>query len=134
MKSIQLKFVAFLVILVATVACSTDKHENYCFRSVTTPIQSVSGSETTAVNTPITFNVTFTPLDSCGKFRQFVETPGFPKEIKILADHEGCNCLPTEEAVTLPYSFTATTAGEYVLKFVTDNPNTPIIKTITVTK
>lgn len=134
MKTIKFKFIAFLIVLASISACSTEKNEGYCFRSVYTAVKSVAGPETTAVNTAITINVTYIPLGTCGKFKQFTETTTFPKEIKVLVDYEGCNCLPTEKEETIPYSFTATTAGEYILKFQTADPSAPVTKKITVTE
>lgn len=134
MKTITFKLLAFLIILGGISSCSTDKNERYCFRSAYTAVKSVSGPDTTPVNTPITINVVYVPLGTCGKFKQFTETTTFPKEIKVLVDYEGCNCLPTEEERTLPYSFIATTAGEYVLKFLTADPSSPVTKKIIVTE
>lgn len=136
MKTIKFKFIALLVILAGIGgACSLDDSDNYCFQTKATPILGVSGPTGTTVNTPLTLNVTYTPYGSCGAFNTFSQTSTFPKEITLIVDYEGCECPPTEELRTQPYVFTATTPGEYVLKFKTDDTTNPFItKTITVTE
>ncbi len=135
MKTIKFKFIALLVALSGIgAACSVDDNDNYCFSSRYTEPKSVSGPETTTVNTPITLNVSYVPLGTCGQFNRFTETDTFPKEIKLLVDYLGCDCPPTEEVSIEPYTFTATTAGVYELKFLTADANKPITKTITVTE
>ncbi|PZR19897.1 MAG: hypothetical protein DI539_12515 [Flavobacterium psychrophilum] len=136
MKTIKIKFIAILV-LVAGIggACSLDDKDQYCFTSQYTGVKSISGPSATTVNTPITINVSYIPLGSCGEFNKFTETNEFPKDIKVLVDYEGCNCPATDTADTVPYTFTATTPGEYVVNFLTGNEITPkITKTITVTE
>lgn len=134
MKTLKFKFIAFLIIITALGACTVDKDENYCFRSLYTAVKTVTGPDTTTVNTEITINVNYIPLWTCAKFNTFSETNTFPKEIKVLVDYEGCNCPTTDKTSTQPYTFKATTAGEYVLKFQTANPAAPVTKTITVTE
>lgn len=135
MKTIKLKFIALLIVFAGIgAACSVDDDANYCFSSRYTEPTGVSGPETTTVNTPITLSVSYIPLGSCGIFNDFSETTTFPKEIKLLVDYPGCECPPTEEVSVEPYIFTATTPGEYVLEFLTTNPDEPIVKTITVTQ
>lgn len=136
MKTLKFKFIALLILLAGIGgACSVDDDENYCFQSRYTGADGVTGPTTTTVNTPLTLTVSYIPLGSCGKFNTFSETATFPKEIKILVDYEGCTCPPTDKVSSEPYVFTATTPGEYVLKFMTGIEATPsITKTITVTQ
>lgn len=137
MKTIRFKLIALLFALAGIgVACSVDDGENYCFVTQATPAMGVTGPSATTVNVPITLNVTYAPYGSCGKFNRFYEKAAtFPKEITIVVDYEGCNCPPTEELRMEPYVFTATTPGEYVLKFLTGDDIIPSIdKTITVTE
>ncbi|MDV6169949.1 hypothetical protein R1T16_16040 [Flavobacterium sp. DG1-102-2] len=136
MKNLKFKFVAFLIVLACiSAACSVDDNDNYCyFQSYTNPT-GVTGPTTTTVNTPITLNVAFIPLGTCGKFNRFAEaTTTSPKEIRILLDYEGCSCPPTTKESTAPYTFTATTAGEYELRFVAADPTKMIVRKITVTE
>lgn len=135
MKTIKIKFIALLVLLTGIGACSVDDSDNYCFITKPTGILGVSGPATIAVNTPLTLNVTYTPYGSCGTFNAFSQTSVFPKEITLVVDYEGCECPPTEELRMEPYIFTATTPGDYVLKFRTDDSANPFIsRTITVTE
>ncbi|AWH85955.1 hypothetical protein HYN59_12930 [Flavobacterium album] len=94
----------------------------------------VTGPTTTTINTPITLNVTFRVANSCGTFNRFVETTTFPKNIVALVDYSGCQCTDTPTAsLTKPYTFTATAAGTYELRFLQEN-NLYITRTITVTE
>ena len=134
MKNLNFKLIAFLVfITVVGTACSVDNNDNYCFSSSFIAPKAVTGPDTTTINTPIVINVSYIPLGTCGKFNKFNETATFPKEIRILLDYNGCNCPATDKVSTEPYTFTATTAGTYELRFITAT-NTPIVKTITVTE
>lgn len=135
MKTIKIKFVALLVMLAGIgVACSVDDGENYCFSTVYIEPESVTGPTTTTVNVPITLNVSFKPGNSCAIFNDFSESTTFPKEIKLVVDYDGCQCTPTTQVLVEPYVFSATTPGQYVLKFLTATPNEPIERTIKVTE
>jgi hypothetical protein len=134
MKTLKIRFIAFLVMAAALNSCSKDHNESYCFSSKYTEVTSVTGPSSTTVNTPITLDVNYIPLGTCGEFNRFTEGTTFPKEIKVLVDYPDCYCPPTDVTNTVPYTFTASTAGEYELRFTTSNPNTPIVKTITVTE
>lgn len=131
MKTIKFKFIALLVVLAGIGgSCSVDDNEDYCFFSAPTAASSVTGPTTTTVNTPITLTVGFVPINSCGVFKVFSETSTFPKTIKIMADYTGCSCPTTTTETKVPYVFTATTPGSYVLNFASA---TEIPKTITIT-
>lgn len=133
MKTIRL--ITFLIILSGIgAACSVDSdQDNYCFRSVYTAATGVSGPSTTKVNVPITLNVRYRPLGTCGKFNKFDETSTFPKDIKILVDYEGCECPQTDVDATEPYTFTAATPGTYTLNFLTADSTKPVTTIVTVT-
>ncbi|MFD2602091.1 hypothetical protein [Flavobacterium suzhouense] len=141
MKTMKLKFITLLTI-VASIggACSLDDKEQYCFTSQYTGITGVTGPSATTVNTPITLNVSYIPLGTCGTFNKFTETQtitgqDFPKDIKVLVDYEGCQCPATDTAETVSYTFTATTPGSYELNFLTGvEANPKITRTITVTE
>ncbi|MFP9114500.1 hypothetical protein ACLI1A_11195 [Flavobacterium sp. RHBU_3] len=122
-----------LIALVGISACSLNSDDPYCFVRTGTPILGVSGATTTTINTPITFSVGVQISNSCGAFNSFSETSGFPKDITAIVDYNGCSCDQTESSLTEEYTFTATAAGTYELRFQTDDTEAPIVKTITVT-
>ncbi|WP_294821321.1 hypothetical protein [uncultured Flavobacterium sp.] len=133
MKTLRLKFIAFIAVLATVAACSIDNGPETCFVNVQMPTTAVTGPETTTVNTPVTFNVTFKVMNDCGVFNRFLETNGYPKQIVAFVDYPGCDCNTTDTATeTKPYTFRATMPGTYELKFVV-NTNVFITKTITVT-
>lgn len=135
MKTLKLKFIAFLVILSGIgAACSVDSdQDDYCFRSLYTAATGISGPSETKINVPITLNVRYRPLGTCGKFNKFEETGSFPKDIKLLVDYSGCECPATDVDATQPYTFTAIAPGTYTLNFLTADSTKPITTTITVT-
>ena len=138
MKTIKFKFIALLFAMgVITAACSLDdSNSGTCFNQYETVIDAVSGPVTTKINVPITFQATFKIANGCGVFNRFLETTSFPKKIDALVDYSGCSCETLGASVTKPYTFTAATAGTYVLQFiagVTNGEATYITKTITVT-
>ncbi|MGQ2984687.1 hypothetical protein [Flavobacterium sp.] len=133
MKTLKLRFIALIIVIAATAACSVDNGPQTCFFNAQMATTAVTGPETTLVNVPITFNVTFRVGNDCGVFNRFLETNGFPKQIVALVDYPGCDCTNTPTATqTKPYTFTASAAGTYELKFVVDT-NVFITKTVTVT-
>jgi len=113
----------------------TSEDSNNCFSSYAMATTGVTGPDTTTVNTPIVLNVTYFVASSCGVFNNFVtSTTGNTTSIVVQVDYNGCNCNQTPGSGTKPYTFTATAPGTYQLKFLTDNIQTPIIRTITVTE
>lgn len=130
----KLKFLSLLLFIGIISACSLDDNENqtchYQYQMATT---AVTGPSTTVINTPITLNVSFYIGNSCGQFDQFVSTVTSPRSIVALVNYDGCSCDTESYIVTKPYTFNATTAGTYVLNFLTEDDDAPITRTITVT-
>lgn len=133
MKHFRLKLFAFVAVLTIGAACSIDEADQYCFNTVATGIEEVTGPATTTVNVPVTFNASFKILSSCGSFSRFSETNGFPKEIVAVVNYEGCRCTQLASTVTKPYTFQSATAGEFILKFIKPDGSS-ISKTVTVTQ
>lgn len=124
-----------MIAISAITACSVDdNNNNYCFYNGQMTTLEVTGPTTTTVNVPVTLNVTFRVANSCGAFNRFVQTTTFPKNIVALVDYSGCQCTDTPSgSLTKPYTFTATAAGTYELRFLQEN-NLYITRTITVTE
>jgi len=135
MKSIKIKFLAVIVILAGiTAACSLESdNQNTCYSSGYAFTNAVAGPDTTAVNRPITINVSFKLENSCGTFNRLVESNGYPKDIIPYVEYSGCNCTATATTLTKPYTFTAPSAGTYVLRFQKDATPAYITKTVVVT-
>lgn len=132
MKTMKRLFFAFLIVA-GIAACSTDTSDDYCFQQALTGVDEVTGPETTTVNEPIELQVSFKINNGCGEFYRFQESNGFPKQIVAVVNYVGCVCTEMVEEATEPYTFQASQAGEYVLKFAKPD-NTFITKTITVTE
>lgn len=134
MKILKVRFtIALAVLAIIGSACSVDNDEAYCFSSYFVSPQTVSGASTTTVNTPLVLTVGYQPTRTCAQFNRFVESLTYPREIQLKVDYVGCDCPSTNETRTQNYTFTATTPGEYQLKFIAENPENNIVKTITVT-
>lgn len=129
MKKLFLIFAGMLIMA----SCSTSSSEPYCFTSTGSASLAVVGPDTGQINQQLTYNVSFKILNSCGVFDSFAESTGFPKTVVAKINYEGCSCKNEETTVTKPYTFTATAAGTYVLKFATNDVNAPITKTVTIT-
>lgn len=130
----KLKFLSLLVLLTIITACSLDNDKDpYCFNQAQMATTGVTGPDSTAVNVPITLNVSFYISNNCGAFNQFVASTSYPKSVVAVVDYTGCSCDTESYVQTKPYTFTAATAGTYELKFLTENQAAPIVRTITVT-
>lgn len=128
-RMILFAFIAFA----ATVACSEDEADEYCFQTTSVGVNSVTGPDATTVDEPIVLEVTAGIGNGCANFAGFIESNGFPKEISVKVDLIGCVCTEQFQIVTEPYTFQASQPGEYVLKFVNAEGGF-ITKTITVTE
>jgi hypothetical protein len=115
-------------------SCSTSSDEPYCYTSTGSASLAVTGPETGQVNQQLVYNVSFKIFNTCGEFDSFAESTGFPKNIVAKVNYEGCNCRAEETTVTKQYNFTATASGTYVLKFATNDVNTPITKTVVISQ
>jgi len=138
MKTIKFRLLALLIAISSiTTGCSLDDGDSgTCFNQYETLIDAVTGPETTKINTPITFQATFKIANGCGTFNRFLESASYPKKIDALVDYTGCSCETAGSSVTKPYTFTAATAGTYVLQFISGvigGQATYITKTVTVT-
>jgi len=136
MKNIKFQFLALILVLAGiTVACSidSDSNNNTCYSSGYAFTDAISGPDSTRVNTPITINVSFKLLNSCGTFNRMLETNGYPKDIAPYVEYTGCNCTTVSTTLTKPYVFTAPAAGTYVLRFQKDATPSFLTKTIVVT-
>ncbi len=70
-------------------------------------------------NADAMFKVDFYVNNGCGKFSAFDETSeGNTRTIKVLSKYEGEICTMDFPLIETVYSFNATTAGTYTLKFV----------------
>ena len=132
MKTLKIRFIAFLISIGAIAACSIDEGDNECTYSQQGEFTLVTGLDTALVNEEITLNVSVKMLRECGTFDKFNESNGYPKEVYPVVFYSDCNCKVKNTFVTVPYKFTATVAGQYQLKFYTATD--PIVKTITVTE
>lgn len=130
MKKLFLLLAGMLILA----SCSTSSSEPYCYTSTGSASLAVTGPETGQVNQQLVYNVSFKIFNSCGAFDSFAESTGFPKNVVAKVNYEGCSCKAEETTLVKPYTFTATAAGTYVLKFATNDINTPITKTVVITQ
>jgi hypothetical protein len=118
MKKIKLQVIA-LVLVVASgfTSCSNDDDEPILVTKKSF-ISAVAGPTTGRVNQELILTVSFGVDNDCGAFNKFVEiTTGNTKEIEVESKYVGTNCNTIPVTKTTPYSFKATTAGTYILKF-----------------
>lgn len=128
----KIKFIAFIILLAGVTACGIDDGDAECSYSENNEVTLVAGPDTAIVNQEITLNVSVKMLRTCGVFGAFNETNGYPKNIYAQINYPDCDCPVQNTSVTVPYTFSASTPGQYELRFQT--ATTPIVKTITVTE
>ncbi|MFP9098412.1 hypothetical protein ACLI09_05100 [Flavobacterium sp. RHBU_24] len=129
----KLKLLSLLLVMAMLSGCSVDSTPSSCYNQLAMTTTQVTGPATVVVNTQATFNVSFYVANACGEFNNFQQTPDFPKSVVAFVDYDGCNCEQIGWYDTQPFTFTPTTVGTYEFRFLTDNPDTPIVKTLVVT-
>lgn len=129
MKKFKIRFIAFLIAIGGVAACSIDG-DNECTYSQHGEFTAVTGPDTALPNQEITLNVIVKSLRECGEFHHFVESNGYPKDVYPSVFYPDCGCKLENTLITVPYTFSASVAGEYKLQFQT--ATSPIVKTITV--
>jgi hypothetical protein len=132
MKIQKIRFIAFLIAIGGVAACSIDEGDNECTYSQQGEFTLVTGPDTAVVNEEITLNVSVKMLRECGTFDEFSQSNGYPKEVYPIIFYPDCGCKVANTFTTVPYTFSASVAGQYELRFQT--ATNPIIKTITVTE
>jgi len=118
----------FLILLLSIVfftisSCDlSDDGKQSCTKTEGTPTASVTGPTEAATNETITLEIGFNVYNSCGDFYLFYEQNILDiKYITVNAKYDGCTCTTGVITKTANYSFTAATAGTYVLRFKTSN-------------
>lgn len=135
MKNLITKLLLFTGIVALLQGCSLGDDTGTCYNRALVTTLGVTGPQSTQVNVEVEFMVTFPLLNSCGTFVEIAEVKTtFPKEIAAAVDYNGCDCAPVTTQLTKPYKFKASTPGNYELRFLTDNEDVQIIKTIVVTE
>jgi len=129
MKAIK-KIMLVLISIALFTGCSNENYVN-CDQTLAVGVEDVVGPATATINQIIPLEVTFVVGSNCGEFLSFDEitTATNEKTITVMTKYEGCACNLIAITKTVNYSFSAATAGTYVLKFTITN-NT--FKTITV--
>lgn len=135
MNTLKLKYIALGIAITGIIAaCSLDGGVQECGFTQVNPITAVAGETTMTVTDSIIFDVSVKLTNECGELQQFSETNGFPKKISAVSYYDECQCGSEAVTITAPYTFKASVAGTYELRFVTANADQPITKTITVTE
>ena len=114
-KKIIMPLVAVLGFAMATSCNSDDK--DACYITIIGDFKQVLGPETTTVNTPVTLQASFEVQNGCGEFKSFIESNGYPKTVRVETEYAGCVCDQGIKTLTEDYTFQASEAGEYQLKF-----------------
>jgi len=129
----KLKLLSLLLVVGMLSGCSIDPTPASCYNQLNMTTTAVTGPATVVVGTAATFDVTFYVANACGDFNSFQQTPDFPKSVVALVDYDGCNCEQIQWYDEQPYTFTPTAVGTYEFRFLTDDPEEPIVRTLVVT-
>lgn len=95
--------------------------DNTCTATALTFANRVEGPRTARVNEDAKFTVYFQANNGCGKFDSFIEaSQGDTVQVAPKARYEGCVCAQVKPSIQADYTFRATRAGKYYIKFLSD--------------
>lgn len=107
-----------LLIVLITLACSSDGNHESIANFETTYATSVETSSEVLLGETINILVYFRVTNGCGEFKRFVETSnGLTRVIEIEAKYEGLICTQDLPLRNATYKFTPNSPGEYVFSF-----------------
>jgi hypothetical protein len=90
-----------------------------CSTTLLTPVTSVSGPKTIAVNQAATYSLSYLPAQGCGTPANLSEqTAGNTRAISVNVNYASCSCATAATAAQITYTFQPSQAGTYYLKFV----------------
>lgn len=111
-------YIFILIAFAAVISCNKESSNDNCVDYETAYVTSVNGPSTGTVNQDLEFEVDFNIKNGCGKFFGFEESNNVnSKIIKVNTKYEGCVCTDIFVMQTEIYTFRATVAGDYELKF-----------------
>ncbi|GAA4493622.1 hypothetical protein GCM10023172_02400 [Hymenobacter ginsengisoli] len=100
-----------------------------CNTTLLTPVTSVSGPKTIAVNQTATYSLSYLPAGGCGTLANLTEqNSGNTRAISVNVNYTNCSCPTAAVPGQTTYTFQPTQAGTYYLKFV--GINTYIVDTL----
>lgn len=116
MNAIKILFFTLVTVLII-LSCGGD-NERECQAEEIAYINEVDAPATAKVNETVPIDVTFSMINTCGSFSEFVETSdeqGFI--ISVKANYTGCICGQAIIEDTQTYEFNAPSVGIYELNF-----------------
>jgi hypothetical protein len=129
---IQLAMVCITTTLMAFSCTKENTENNKCLSYSKAAVITVLGATTGSINQDINLAVSFGCSNGCGQFGSFEQVrTGNTFEISVTAKYEGCICTQDLPVRTQTYTFRASQAGTYQLKFAQLN-NSYITHTIIV--
>lgn len=128
-----MKKIILLLIISSFSLVSCEKNEPQCWEIAGSGVTSVEGETQTSVNEPLELTIQYRVFNDCGNFYTFFEeiSEGI-KWITVNVKYDGCSCNPQVQIKSEVYTFMASQAGTYVLRFKVTNAEF-IEKSITVT-
>ncbi|MDO7885853.1 hypothetical protein [Hymenobacter cheonanensis] len=93
-----------------------------CNTTLLTPVTSVSGPKTIAVNQPAVYSLVYAPAGGCGTLANVAEqAAGNVRAVSVNVNYASCTCATTATLAQATYTFQPSQAGTYYLKFVGNN-------------
>jgi hypothetical protein len=118
------KIILFILILVITLGCDKNKVDEDCIEYRTAFVRNVTAPSNGTTNNDIPIEVSFTVINGCGNFSEFLETRnGNNKSIEVQTKYEGCICTQAVETLSVIYVFNEQTTGFYELIFRSSDTN-----------
>jgi len=90
-----------------------------CNTTLLTPVTSVTGPKTAAVNQPVVYTLTYTPAGGCGTLANLTEQGASnTRAVSINVNYTSCTCATPAAPAQTTYTFQPSQAGTYYLRFV----------------
>tara|TARA_R110000772_G_scaffold233574_1_gene345150 strand:- start:125 stop:517 length:393 start_codon:yes stop_codon:yes gene_type:complete len=112
-------FLFVFVIFSALISCNNDDDQDKCGSTFETAyVDNINAPDTGIVGETIPIEVTFFVMNGCGVFNEFeVTSDGNSRNIIVNAEYECRACTQSIDRISATYNFSASTPGEYELKF-----------------
>ncbi|MEO8771196.1 MAG: hypothetical protein ABI402_13965 [Ferruginibacter sp.] len=130
----KIAIILYLIILSSffILSCSKTKDDNNCISYSNSPVINIQGPNSGLVNQDFVITLTYGISNGCGEFDHLEKSvSGNTTTINVIGKYTGCICTQVYKEEQTVYTFKATTAGTYYLKFFKEN-NIPVMDTILV--
>lgn len=121
MALVSMKNYVFIALALGATSC-LNVGPDTCNTTLLTPVTSVSGPKTIAVNQPAVYSLTYSPAGGCGTLANVTEqTAGNIRAVGVNVNYATCTCATPAALGQATYTLQPSQVGTYYLKFVGDS-------------